>query len=322
MNRHKFKEDLKNYNKIKQELEEKLKKKRVSESRSMLSNKFDRSKFETEISRKTHEMDKKTQLLDKIKHEDIKAQMRKMKMYAERVKKVTKISVSSEKRKEIQDLILNQQIPAKDKVPKIKRKTGGYYSIKFKKPAQKSLANVNSLGEDNFYSELGTSKKERIEQNDSIDSKNYVPPITYHRNKDNTMNLDLGDTDIRIKKNKIQPAYHRTYLNTTDKHNVLRSSTPDYNFKASKYKSKLWDNKFSVEDIGNNTAQLSESKTPMADIKVDHYLQKSMELKNRIRMKEMALGKRSQSLISRDAEEMSDMLIDSILYKVNALKQM
>lgn len=200
MNRHKFKEDLKNYNKIKQELEEKLKKKRVSESRSMFSNKFDKSKFETELGRKTNEMDKKNQLLDKIKHEDIKAQVRKMKMYAERVKKVSKISVSSVKRKEIQDLIQTQQMPAKDKVPKIKRKTGGYYSIKFKKPSQKSLVDVNSLGEENFYSELGTTKKEKLEQNDSIDSKNFVPPVTYQRNKDNTMNLDLGDTDIRIKK--------------------------------------------------------------------------------------------------------------------------
>lgn len=233
-------------------------------------------------------------------------------MYGKQVKQLTKLHISSQKRKEIEDIIQNQNRPAFEKVPKVKRKTGKYYNIKFKKPDSGSLNKVNSLGEDNFYSEIHTQHdhKESVNLQEAYIPEDSKPQqVSIKMNNDNTLNLDLtGMKYHKGKKQVLQPTYNRTTVSDTHK-NLLRASTPEYSFKVSPYKSKLWDS-----NLSNTEAQLPSTK-------IDRYIQKSVELKNRVRLKEQSyFGDRSGSMLAKHSEEVSDMLIDSILYKVNVLQ--
>lgn len=54
-------------------------------------------------------------------------------MYADQVKKLVELKVSEHKRQQILNLIQEENKRPSEKVPKVKRKTGGYYSIKFVK---------------------------------------------------------------------------------------------------------------------------------------------------------------------------------------------
>ena len=121
------------------------------------------------------------------------------------------------------------------------------------------------------------------------------------------MNLDLSG---KMKRKDQDDYYDKVYSRTSNSSNhlnlqkrIMRTSTPEYNFKVNSYKSRLWANK----DSSNKT--------------IDNHLKKSFELNNRVRMKEMNVGKRSQSL-QKDNEEMNEMLIDSILYKVKYLQEL
>ena len=301
LSRNEIKKEIHSYYKLKDKLQNQLKNKRLSKIKSLGPIK----KFhETELSRQVHESDRKRKILEEQELKKIRDKQAKRKMYADQVQKLITIHISEKKRQQILDFISEQNRPSKEKVPRLSRKTN-------------TANNIRSSGEDNFYSEIST-KHEKLEIEEDSLEPTLKQPVSIHRNKDNTMNLDLTGPTYNAKKRKkiVQPVYTRTYGSDIDKKNILRSSTPEYTYVAPKYKSKLW-NSNSKKDPSP-----AQDKNEVSNQTLDKYLQKSSDLKNRVRIKEMIYGKRSQSLATHDVEEMSDMLIDAILYKVNVLKNL
>ena len=91
--------------------------------------------------------------------------------------------------------------------------------------------------------------------------------------------------------------------------------TPNYKYSAPPYKSKLW---------GSNRENpaVEPAKSPnLSDNAIQKYLQKSSELSKRASIQEKNMKRFSNNIIGdRKEEEIGDMLIDSILYKVNVLQ--
>ena len=118
--------------------------------------KFNREKYITEISRKTNLMDEELKIVEEKEKERIRETYIRRISYAKKAQKMTDIKISKMKRKELLQNIYDLTKPAFEKVPRIIRKTGKYYDIKLIKP--KSLANTQSLQDDNFYSDISTQK--------------------------------------------------------------------------------------------------------------------------------------------------------------------
>ena len=134
-------------------------------------------------------------------------------------------------------------------------------------------------------------------------------------NKGKKLNSDLSMSvykNIEIKK-KILPVYHKS-SGSAGRNQELRSITPNYKVAIPSYKSKLWDSK----RIYNNSGEF-KTHSLSRDL-ITKYLTKSGELYQRARNKELNLGKWNYTIDVNTEEEIGDMLIDSILYKVNVLQ--
>jgi seryl-tRNA synthetase len=68
-----------------------------------------------------------------MKERKVRERIHKRKMYADQIKKLVDIKVSDHKRQQILNVIQEENKHPSQKVPRVKRKTGGYYSIKFVK---------------------------------------------------------------------------------------------------------------------------------------------------------------------------------------------
>lgn len=87
---------------------------------------------------------------------------------------------------------------------------------------------------------------------------------------------------------------------------------PEYTFKMQKYKSKLLDQEVSLET----------AISPDVSKQIDSYILKSEELNNRVRLREKTMASKPDQKKFEETEEISEMLIDSILYKVKLLKNL
>ena len=94
----------------------------------------------------------------------------------------------------------------------------------------------------------------------------------------------------------------------------LRSVTPYYKVTLPSYKSKMWDSKKNYSNSGEyKNENLSEDK-------IEKYLIKSDQLYARAKIKEINIDQSKNIIGLNPEEEIGDMLIDSILYKVNVLQ--
>lgn len=82
------------------------------------------------------------------------------------------------------------------------------------------------------------------------------------------------------------------------------------------YKSKLW----KMNQINSNLSAKNRNNRSASNL--DMMYQKATDLDNRVMFREMQIKNRSNSIAPKEAKEMGDMLIDSILYKVTMLKKM
>jgi len=186
-------------------------------------------------------------------------------------------------------------------------------------------------------------------QNQSVENIKQVPekPVYTRTNKDATksinkngekiLNSDLT-TDSQSRYQTQKQKMPQMVTVSQGRKNGLRLSTPEYNFKVPAYKSKLWNT--NIIEGGSSVNSPNIGKSPgvlfiynLAKLGLEKSLKKSMELVQRAKMKEQTLSfyrkrspdtsgskSRSQSLMIKDVEEVSDLLVDSILYKINALQ--
>ena len=148
--------NIKLYEKTKMKLRHQLEEDRKIKLKQLTQPKFNREKYITEISRKTNLMDEELKIVEEKEKERIRETYIRRISYAKKAQKMTDIKISKMKRKELLQNIYDLTKPAFEKVPRIIRKTGKYYDIKLIKP--KSLANTQSLQDDNFYSDISTQK--------------------------------------------------------------------------------------------------------------------------------------------------------------------
>ncbi|CAI2359304.1 unnamed protein product [Moneuplotes crassus] len=292
------------YNDQKSKLIAKLRMKRLSEnpkSRSITDPKL----FTTKLRSRTLAMDKKLATLTKLQKEESNNRIKKRRVYADSVRRLIPVEISEQKKKEMEILIKEQMKPARDKIKKL-IKNKSYFT---KPRLKKASPQMQSENTSNFY-ENPNSETKSI-QDLHADLK--LVPSTQENRK---LNQDLSNkAPLSRNKNTLQPAYLRTY-GTTDKVNRtrvdLRSSTPEYTFKVPKYKSKLWKSNFMP----------GESSSPMEIKENASLIEKSMELERRVRMRELKNPSTTGSQVIKDSEEVNEMLIDSILYKVEFLNNL
>lgn len=132
------KQEINHYIKTKKKLVKQLEEQRLQQNKSFEVKSHKIKKYQTALSRANHERDKELEirnfvfhcLVQKLEQQKAKEHAVKRKMYADQVKKLSPVKVSDKKRQELIDFIEEQNKPATEKVQKIKRKKGGYYSIK------------------------------------------------------------------------------------------------------------------------------------------------------------------------------------------------
>ncbi|CAI2359300.1 unnamed protein product [Moneuplotes crassus] len=228
---------------------------------------------------------------------------KKRKWYGEKVKKEIPIKISEIKRREMGKLkqMALQMKPSIDQIKNlVKRKPNMLL-----KPRRKRRYQLNEKTTENnssFYEKLPSDTNSNL---DTKSSKN----LLFTQEPSKRLNLDLSSKGI-FQKNNLLKKPDRKKLTTTTKdlksQAELLNCTPEYTSKEKRslpYKSRLWNSEISS---GNRSGGTS-------------FLNKSLDLQKRVRFKEQL----TNSLDAlRGGQEVNEMLIDCILYKVKFLNEL